>query len=453
MADKKLSIMDDMRQSSGFVKDYYKLGVTDDPKQAPNPSKEEMDDYLSIYKKDAIISGAIDTVGEETVRNKGYFLGSKTAVEQAEKLFKELDFYTHAEIHVKTQHIYGDSFVEMVFDDAGKLSELHNLETTEMHIDYNKHGDVISYTQRPFDIGPDGKVIMREEFVKTWTTDDDLVRFYPLKQIGSKVRSYAPLAPAIRSLIAREYGHFFLQTTFKNFKPQTIYSTDNNISSAQVDTLVEAIRAADKDPGKKILSIGPLDVKNTGMYDFKKDIVDILNYLRQEVLTVTKVPGIYVGITDGSNRGVGEFEANAFQSHLLRLQRDVEKIGAWILERANVKATFHMKPPSIKSQTDIIDQAKKLRDMGYGDDVITPFLYENGIDIPSSSKFEEENKVSMDDQPSRQGSGKGVTEGKFKLDENGRSDEGKAKEAERDAKFRSSNPFKGIARRFKIKND
>jgi hypothetical protein len=37
-----------------------------------------------------------------------------------------------------------------------------------------------------------------------------------------------------------------------------------------------------------------------------------------------------------------------------------------------------MKPPSVKSQTDIIDQAKKLRDMGYGDDVVTKYLYENG---------------------------------------------------------------------------
>jgi hypothetical protein len=432
--------IEDLRSSAGYVKDYYALGGFKDPKNAPNPTKRELDDYLSIYQKDAIVSGAIDTTGEETVRNKGYFLGSKSAIEKATKLFKKLDFYARTETHVKTQHIYGDSFIELVPGDNGEpVAEMHNLETTEMHIDYNIHGDIISYTQKPFDLTPTGRVKFDKDLFQTWSKKSDNVRFFPLKQLGSQVRSYPPLAPAIRSLISREYGHFFLETTFKNFKPQTIYSTDNNISGPQVEALVAGIRAADKDPSKKILSIGPLDVKNTGMYDFKKDIVDILNYLRQEVLTVTKVPGIYVGITDGSNRGVAEFEANAFQSHLLRLQRDVEKIAEWILEKANIKAEFKMRPPSIKSQTDIIDQAKKLRDMGYGDEVITPFLHDNGIDVPMDAKFEEANTVSMDDQPSRQSGDKGVTEGKFKLDENGRSDTGKDKQADQDSKLRSSN--------------
>ena len=425
----------DLRASSGFVKDYYTTLKEMGPKFAPNPSQGTLDAFLDVYRKDAIVAGAVDTVAEETVRNKGYFTGSKSAVESAEKLFKLLKFYAVAETHVKAQHIYGDSFIEMKpGKDGSPVGELHNLETTEIFIEYDVHGDIKRFTQNPWGI-TEGELEVGNPSA-TW--DVDAVAFLPLKKLGSKARSYFPLEPAIRSLATREWGHYFLETVFKNFKPQTIYSTDNNISPEQTEGLVEAIKACDLDPGKKLLSIGPLDVKNTGMFDFKKDIVDILNYLRQEVLTVTRVPGIYVGITDGSNRGVGEFQANAFTGHLIRLQRDVEELASRILEKANIKADFHMKPPSIKSQTDVIDQAKKLRDMGYGDDVITKYLYDNGIDIPVNAKFEEENTISMDDQPSRQASGKGVTEGKFKLDENGRSDAGKEKTAEKDAKLRSA---------------
>ena len=195
MSKKKLSKIEEMRASAGFVKDYAELAPSRDPKHAPNVSQKVMDDFLNLYMKDAVVAGAIDTVGEETVRNKGYFIGSKSAIEKAEKLFKKLDFYSRAEVSVKTQHIYGDSFMEIVFGDNGELDELHNLETTEMRINYNKHGDIISYTQSPFDI-VDSKVKNLPELEKTWSADSNLIKFMPLKPLGSKVRSYLPLEPA-----------------------------------------------------------------------------------------------------------------------------------------------------------------------------------------------------------------------------------------------------------------
>lgn len=438
----------DLRASMGFVKDYYNDNPMQDPGFSQNPSHQVMDDWLDIYKKDAIISSAVDTVGEEAVRNRGYFVGSKSAIKQATDLWKKLDFYRIAEIHVKTQHVYGDSFIEIAPDEetGAAVGELHNLETTEMFIGYDKHGKVIYYEQTPFEVTA-GKIQLFDEYTKRWVGDEtDNVIFMPLKELGSKVRSYFPLEPIIRSLTAREYGHYFLQTTFKNFKPQTIYSAPNDMSPKQVESLVTSIQAADKDPSKKILSIGELKVNNTGMYDFKKDIVDILNYLRQEILTVTRVPGVYVGITSDSNRGIGEFQANAFQGHLLRLQRDIEKIASIILKKAGINAEFKMKPPSVKAQGDIIDHAKKLRDMGYGDDVITPYLYENGISVPQTAKFEKEDKMSMDDYESRQGSDKGVTEGKVKLNSEGRSEAGKEKQTNNDKSMRASiaNKAKGF---------
>jgi len=428
-----------LRASSGFVKDYYDLTNELGPKFAPNPSEDTLDAFLDIYKKDAIVAGAVDTVSEETVKNGGFFTGSKTAVERAERLFDRIDFYGVIEKHVRAQHIYGDSFIEITNNSDNGEIEIHNLETTEIFMEYDKHGKVLKYVQNRWRINS-GEVD-RGDNIATWTPEQ--VCHVPLKPLGSKVRSHFPLEPALRSLTAREYGHYFLETVFKNFKPQTIYSTDNNISPEQTQGLLSAIRACDKDPSKKLLSIGPLTVSNTGMYDFKKDIVDILNYLRQEVLSVTKVPGVYVGITDGANRGVGEFQANAFNGHLIKLQRQSARVGNKILKRAGIKAVFRMKPPSVKSQTDIIDQAKKLRDMGYGDDVLTKYLYENGIDIPFDAKFEEVNKVSLDDQPSRQAAGKDVSD-TSNLDEQGKSAAGKAKTAEKDTKVRSARRLWGF---------
>lgn len=446
MSTKKISDeQTDVRASAGFVKDYLNYNPGNSIAFSPNPTRDELDSYLKIYEEDAIVAGAIDTVGEESVRNKGYFTGSKSAVEKATKLFKKLDFYTVAEKHVKTQHIYGDSFIEIKAGDNGEpVDEIHNLETTEIFMGYNMHGELKKYYQHAWDITPAGEM-QEGELLATWTPEE--VVHLPLKPLGSKVRSYMPLKPALSSLTARHYGHFFLETTFKNFKPQTIYSTDNNISPVQVKSLVSGIQACDKDPSKKLLSIGPLDVKNTGMYDFKRDIVDILNYLRQEILTVTKVPGIYVGIATDSNRGSGEFQANAFQSHLLRLQRDIEKLASLILEKANIKADFRMKPPSIKSQTDIIDHASKLASMGYGDDVITKYLYDNGIDIPVDAKFQEEPEADIDNAPSRQPSDKEVTD-TSNLNENGRSEEGKKKMEDTDKKVRSS--LHGTLKRWKL---
>lgn len=424
----------ELRASLGYVKDYY---ISSKQSQiSPNPTKDVYDLFLDLYKMDPVVAGAIDATAEEAVRNKGYFTGSKTSVERAERLFSKLDFYSVAEIHVRTQHLYGDSFIEFRYSEQnGKLEELHNLETTEMFIVYDVHGKILRYEQRPLRVGTNNLVVERVTVpVRIWSPEQ--IMFLPLKRLGSKIHSYSPLDPALRSLSARTYANYWLENVFKNFKPQTVYSVDNNISPEQIKMLVEAIRAADKDPSKKILAVGDLKIATTGMYEFKKDLVDIFNYLRQEVLTTIRVPGVYVGITYDANRGVSEFEANAFQSHLLRVQRDLEKLGNKILELEGIRATFRMRPPTIKSQTDIIDQAKKLRDMGFGDDVITPFLYNNGIPVPEDAEFEEENKISMDDYESRQGSGKGVTEGKYNLDENGKSEAGAEKQEERDEKAR-----------------
>jgi hypothetical protein len=425
----------DLRASLGFVKDYYKLNPSVDPKYAPAPSRGELDAYLEIYRKDSIVSGAIDTVAEESIRNGFYIIGSKSAKEKAVDVLEELNFLDVCEVHVRTLHIYGNSYIEFKYGDSGKLEELHNLETTEMFILYNKHGDVIGYEQDAWNLNRYGGVEITDQIQK-WQPDQ--IFFMPLKRLGSKVYGYFPLEPALRAITARLYAHYLLQSVFQNFKPQTIVSVDQNISPAQTQSLIHAFQAADKDPSKKILSVGETKVTTTGVYDFKKDLVDILNYFRQEILTVTKVPGIYVGITDNSNRGVGEFEANAFQAHLLKLHKQLEKLGNEVLKRRGIKAKLKMKPPSIKSQSDIIDQAKKLRDMGYGDDVITPFLFENGIDVPEDAEFEQEAQMSMDDYESRQGSGKGVTEGKYKLDESGRSAAGKAKMAQQDKSVRAA---------------
>lgn len=426
-----------VRESEGFVKGYAPM-TGGSPYLSPNYSKSDYDVFYELYTRDPVVRGSVDTVAEESIKNKGYFLGSPTAIEKATALFEKLDFYTVAETHVRIQHLYGNSFVEKRFSENGKLDELFNLESTEMFIGYNEHGKILYFEQRPWghNMLTDAKAPANTEtYTKRWSPE--LVVFLPLLKVGSKVNSEWPLAPAARALSTRQFANYYIESIFKNFRPQTLYSIENNVSPDQVKSLVEAIRAADKDPSKKILSVGDVKVQTSGMYEFKKDLVDILNYVRQEVLITTRVPGSYVGVTDNSNRGIGEMEAAAFQSHLLRVQRDIEKLAKSVLESAGIKATFKCKPPSIKSQTDIIDQAKKLRDMGYGDEVITKFLYENGISIPEDAEFEEENKISMDDYESRQGSGKGVTEGKYDLDETGRSNDGKEKMEESDKKLRA----------------
>lgn len=425
-----------LRESGGFVKDY--APQTNLPQLAPNNSKTDYSVFYDLYCRDPIVRGAIDTVAEEAIKNKGYFSGSPTAIKQAEELFDKLDFYTVAETHVRTQHIYGNSFVEKVFSDSGKLDEIHNLETTEMFIGYDQHGKILFYEQRPWgrNMLSDAKNPDQTQYTKRWDTES--VVFLPYLRLGSKVNSEWPLEPAARALNTRQFANYFIESIFKNFRPQTLYSIENNVSPDQVKSFVEAIRAADKDPSKKILSVGDVKVQTSGMYEFKSDMVDVLNYVRQEVLVTTRVPGSYVGITDNSNRGISEMEAAAFQSHLLKVQRDINKLANDLLQTANIKAVFKCKPPSIKSQTDIIDQAKKLRDMGYGDDVITKFLFENGIAVPEDAEFEEDNSISMDDYESRQSEGKGVTEGKYNLDETGRSDAGKAKTASMDKKMRGA---------------
>ena len=117
--------------------------------QSPTPDKPRLDTVFSVYRKEPTLNSAIKAIADEIIKN-GFHIKTKNKQlkERIEKDLKEK--YRFDRILRKLIYnllIYGNVFVEIVYDKETP-KEMHILETTEMEILSDEHGEVRGYIQK-----------------------------------------------------------------------------------------------------------------------------------------------------------------------------------------------------------------------------------------------------------------------------------------------------------------
>ena len=138
----------DVRASRGIVKDFSQpiAGQIQEP-----PSDYQV--MLDMITVDPVCWTSVDLT-TDMVTYKGYdFIGdSEERIKEAKKRFEnELDFDQEIRGVIFQMIVYGDSYLEVGDENwtTGKYAtELHQLETTEMALEYGKHGIITSYRQK-----------------------------------------------------------------------------------------------------------------------------------------------------------------------------------------------------------------------------------------------------------------------------------------------------------------
>ena len=410
----------DTRASMGIVKDYLQ-NVTDD-KQEPESSYDLL---LDMFENDAVLTTAVDTTVDE-VTNNGYMIIGKNKKESKrihELLNEDLDFDRVIRNIIYSMLIYGDAFMEIRRTD-GEVSELHPLETTEMLIRYDKHGDILGYVQRP-----------KSQEAEVPFLPDEVIHFR-FKWIGSRVYSYTPFKSIMREYSTKKYAQTYLSRIFVNFPPRLMY-TLANANKDQVKFFMENLKNAKNNPHKDLVGLGEIDVKETGMPNFQSGLVEILDYLRSEISMVTKVPPIWLGIPDTSGRSSGEAQIKSFESRIKSIQRNIEstfnKQFLKVIATAPLKMVFH--PVSLMNEEMVFKNAEIMKNIGVDVNSILFYLKEKGMRIPVDAKVEKPEPPMGSPFGGDQAKGEDNRPG---LNENGTSPEGARKAKEADQKIRGS---------------
>ncbi len=436
-----------IRESRGLVKDVF------DPAIAVRQPLSEYRTMLDLIHSDPTLATAYGILVDfATYRGFDFIQGTKAERDKFRRLFEELGFEEVLPNIVYSMCYYGDAYLELRKNSSKTINELWPLETTEMRIIYNEHGEVHGYVQRPFnmqnlseeDILKKEKEPLRDEageevidpVTKQAKTQgiffgkDEVIHFR-MKWIGSQVYSYNPNEPISTIAATRLYAGNYLMNIFINMPPRYvahlsgISNKDYTISKREFQSTKTNYKKTiaftkSSDPQSK------LDLKKIDP-PYDELLIKITKWLNMELLKITRVPRSWIEESGIENRGVTEAEQRPFDVRIMALQRQNIQlpINKELLPqlRANPKVKFRFNEISRKGEKEILENAGMLMNFGVKPEALVRYFDERGILGFDPVDFDMERlKKDPETNPSRQRMNKSTSDMTQNRNEAGTSD-------------------------------
>jgi len=415
----------EMRASRGIAKEYAGTSETQDSHDA-----DAYQTFIDMAKNDPIIFSAMErTVELATKRGYGFHPKKQTKksikqAEEAQNYFDNVLDYDIIQDNVfASQFLFGEVMIEMRVINS-KISELWVLEQTEMSLEYDKHGDIKRFVQNP-------NTANEQE----WSPDE--IMYIRNIQVGSSVRSMKPLEPISATYSSYIYGTNYLLNIFKNLPPKLLYILKNANQTSRKQ-FIKNLVLAKQSPAVDLVTNGDADVKNAA-YDFTNGLLEVLKYLREQILIKTGVPAVVVGMRGdgGANRGDAEAIMYAYEAKLEKMHRRVEShFNKSLLPKLGYSdVVFKYNPISLKSEKQILENAERLRNMGANNELTADYLNTNGI-LVKADQFTEEISKDKDLMPSRNREDRQTSDMTSNRDQHGASDQSEKKKTEMRSQMR-----------------
>ncbi|MFH2028810.1 MAG: phage portal protein [Nanoarchaeota archaeon] len=439
-----------IRTSRGLVKDIH------DPVSSVREPNIEYRTMLDLISRDTDLSTACEIfVDFATYRGYDFIRGTLEQRKKLRVLFKTKLDYDRIQSNVfRSLFYYGDCFVEMRKQDSPVPNELHVLETTEMRIKYDIHGKVEGYVQRPFNLsGLTEEQIIEKEKTEGIPFNPDEVIHFRLMPLGSSIYSYSPLEPASTAISTKLYSQNYLMNIFINMPPRYLLHLAG-ASERSRNVIKNELQSTKTNYKKPILVTNSENPQSSAilakvdpMYD--KELLDVMRYLRMEVLKVTRVPLSWVEESAGDNRGITESQQRPFDVRIAAVHRNViePQLNNVFLpalgyktkgDGAESRVEVRYNEISRKGETEILQSAGLLRDMGLKPKAMIKYLDERGIVGFDENDFDEQQlRKNMELNPSRQRMDKSNSDMTQNRNEKGVSDKGGAKLQSKGVEMRS----------------
>jgi|TARA_R100000501_G_C2622000_1_gene115258 hypothetical protein len=358
------------RASRGYIDGYYSS-------KEPTTDKPSLDTVLRVFRSEPTVVSAIRAISDEIIKN-GYLI--KTENKQLKKiiekdLLKKYRFKRILRRLVYNLLIYGNVFVEVVYKD-NQPAELHLLETTDMEIISNEHGEVLGYKQEH-----DGKIV-------NFTTEECV--HLSLNNITSALWGEVDMKVLYQTISLKQFLEKFLINLFRYNKFRDAWKIES-ADEVQIKNFINDLKLARDQPDKELVVEGEITkIAGREINDLDK-LVELLNYTRQQILTLLRVPPIIAGIPDNSNRSNSEVQARkAFDGRVKSIQDVISDELSWELfpKLGWENADIEFGPIDKRAEKDDIEIIKALKEIGIDDDTLLKYIKQVGIQLPEGAKIE-----------------------------------------------------------------
>lgn len=266
------------------------------------------------YQEEPIIRACVD-ITVDAIVGDGWVIEGDTElhVKKVEKLFKAADFQKFLQDTVTSLIIYGDAYAEIVRNGAGTVQFFRPVDAATVRIDYDEHGDTMKYIQRVLH--------RRVDFYP-----DEMIHF-SINNTGGRVYGNTPIQSVVYTIQTKMSAYNFNAEYFRrNGLPRSIYTT-KNLSQEQVNRMATTLRSATPQTDI-LLNAGAGEVTHTLVAPSNQDMqfVELMNFLRQEIIAATGVPPIFLGITEGSNRSNSQTQMESWDRKKKKLRLMIQDI-------------------------------------------------------------------------------------------------------------------------------
>jgi|10_taG_2_1085330.scaffolds.fasta_scaffold25109_2 hypothetical protein len=358
------------RASRGYIDGYYS------PKE-PTMDKPQLDTVLEVFRSEPTVVSAIRAMADEIIKN-GFLI--ETSNKQLKKFIeRELKnkyrFERLLRRMVYNLLIYGNIFIELVYKD-NQAEELHLLETTDMQIISSAHGEVLGYEQQH-----GGNTVH-------FTTDECV--HVSLNNITSALWGEVDMKTLYQTISLKQFIEKFLINLFRFNKFRDAWKIEK-ADEIQIKNFINDLKLARDQPEKELVVDGEITkIAGRELTDLDQ-LVEILNYCRQQILTLLRVPPIIAGIPDNSNRSNSEVQSRkAFDGRVKSIQQALADEITWELfpKLGWEKADFRFAPIDKRAEKDDIEIIKALKEIGLDDKSLLTFIKYVGIQLPEGAKIE-----------------------------------------------------------------
>jgi hypothetical protein len=383
------------KASRGLMKDYFTTSSVVGPDAThpdllrPNISFDDLKDLFKDHTFNYLVTKIVNSCtlnGWKIVDKEDR---SKRAQEKELKLNK-LGYDMIERSLFLNVIVYRNAFVESEWNiNKTNVKQLHMLETTEMNINVDEHGELRGFTQ----IHGSGSAIFnklegkRSKNNVVFFLPDECTHFF-FNRLTTNEWGYEDTRTISHMIFYKNKVEEYINQLFEKNQFRDVWNIRNPTSIDQVKDFVENIRLGNKQPDKHFIVEG--EVEHTLLRDTAvlEPLVHLLNKYEEAISRFLLVPPILGGDVGSSSRSSGEFEVRYDFSTTVR---SYQKVVAQFMNKFILPKIGMAKYTMVYNSFDKIDHEKalniaaNLKGLGYKPEAIHFYLTEQGLDLPDDS--------------------------------------------------------------------
>lgn len=278
------------------------------------PQPVSYDFIWKAYLMEPIVRSCVD-ITVDAIIGDGWGLESKNKRHEVKikKVFKNSNFQKFLQDMVTSLIIYGDAYAEKIRANDGILEYLCPVDSATIRIDYDQSGRIYRYIQRVLH--------RRIQFYP-----DELVHF-SLNNIGGRVYGVSPLQSVIFTIKAKMSAQDFNTEYFRRpGLPRSIWIS-KNLSDAQNNKIITALKTTTPQSDLFVQAgMGEIEHQTVAPNNQDMQFIELVNFLRQEIIAAMGVPPVFLGITEGSNRSNSQTQLEAWDRRKKKMRLMIQDI-------------------------------------------------------------------------------------------------------------------------------